>query len=204
MEVACLDLEGVLVPEIWIAVADRTGIAALRATTRDVPDYDDLMRQRLLHLDRNGLGMDDIQAVIETLEPLPGGVAFLDWLRERFQVIVLSDTFYEFAAPLMRKLRWPTLFCNHLEVDEGSKIVSYRLRQADQKRQAVRALRALNFRTIAAGDSYNDTNMMAEADAGIFFRPPSNIAQKFPQYPIAQTYEEMREAFRRASLRPLR
>lgn len=203
MEVACLDLEGVLVPEIWIAVAERTGIAALRATTRDVPDYDELMRQRLFQLDRNGLGMVDIQAVIETLEPLPGALAFLDWLRERFQVIVLSDTFYEFAAPLMRKLRWPTLFCNHLDVGEGSRIVSYRLRQADQKRQAVKALRTLNFRTIAAGDSYNDTNMMAEADAGIFFRPPSDIAQKFPQYPSVQTYEEMREAFRRASFRPL-
>lgn len=201
MEIACLDLEGVLVPEIWIGVAERTGIAALRATTRDVPDYDELMRQRLFHLDQNGLGIADIQAVIETLDPLPGALSFLDWLRERFQVVILSDTFYEFATPLMRRLNWPTLFCNHLDVDEGGKIVNYRLRQADQKRQAVQALRALNFRTIAAGDSYNDTNMMAAADAGIFFRPPSAIAQKFPQFPIAQTYEEMREAFRHASSR---
>jgi phosphoserine/homoserine phosphotransferase len=201
MEVACLDLEGVLVPEIWIGVAERTGIDALRATTRDIPDYDQLMRQRLSYLERDGLGMADIQEVIETMEPLPGALTFLDWLRERFQVVILSDTFYEFATPLMRKLGWPTLFCNHLEVGEGGKIVGYRLRQLDQKRQAVKALRTLNFRTIAAGDSYNDTNMMAEADAGIFFRPPSGIAQQFPQYPIAQTYEEMREAFRRASSR---
>ncbi|MFZ0256798.1 MAG: bifunctional phosphoserine phosphatase/homoserine phosphotransferase ThrH [Gammaproteobacteria bacterium] len=203
MEVACLDLEGVLVPEIWIGVAERTGIGALRATTRDVPDYDELMRQRLFYLDQNELGIADIQAVIETMDPLPGALTFLDWLRERFQLVILSDTFYELAMPLMRRLGWPTLFCNHLDVGEGGKIISYRLRQTDQKRQAVKALRALNFRTIAAGDSYNDTNMMAEADAGIFFRPPSDIAQKFPQYPITQTYEEMREAFCRASSRSL-
>lgn len=203
MEVACLDLEGVLVPEIWIAVAQRTGIDALRATTRDVPDYDDLMRQRLSLLHRHGLGIDAIRAVIAPLDPFPGAAEFLDWLRERFQVVVLSDTFYEFATPLMRKLGWPTLFCNHLDIGEGGKIVGYRLRQPDQKRQAVKALRALNFRTIAAGDSYNDTNMMAEADAGIFFRPPQDIAQQFPQYPVTQTYEEMREAFRRTSARLL-
>ncbi|MGF1612557.1 MAG: bifunctional phosphoserine phosphatase/homoserine phosphotransferase ThrH [Gammaproteobacteria bacterium] len=203
MEVACLDLEGVLVPEIWIGVAQRTGIAALRATTRDVPDYDALMRQRLAHLDRHGLGIADIQAVIETLDPLPGAALFLDWLRARFQVVILSDTFYEFATPLMRKLGWPTLFCNHLDVGEGGKIINYRLRQVDQKRQAVKALRALNFRTIAAGDSYNDTNMMAEADAAMFFCPPSDIAEKFPQYPVVHSYQEMREAFRRASARPL-
>jgi phosphoserine/homoserine phosphotransferase len=201
MEVACLDLEGVLVPEIWIAVAERTGIDALRATTRDVPNYDELMRQRLSHLDQHGLGLVDIQAVIDTLDPLPGASDFLDWLRERFQVVILSDTFYEFASPLMRKLGWPTLFCNHLDVAAGGHIVSYRLRQADQKRQAVKALRALNFRTIAAGDSYNDTGMMAEADAGIFFRPPSDIAHQFPQYPITQSYDEMRDAFRRVSSR---
>lgn len=203
MEVACLDLEGVLVPEIWIGVAERTGIDALRATTRDVPDYNELMRRRLFHLDRNALGIADIQAVIDGLEPLPGALSFLDWLRERFQVVILSDTFYEFATPLMRKLGWPTLFCNHLDLGQGGKIVGYRLRQADQKREAVKALRTLNFRTIAAGDSYNDTTMMAEADAGIFFRPPKDVAEKFPQYPVTQSYEEMRRAFLRASSRSL-
>ena len=203
MEVACLDLEGVLVPEIWISVAERTGIPALSTTTRDLPDYDALMRQRLQHLDRHGLGIADIQGVIDALSPLPGAAAFLDWLRERFQVLILSDTFYEFATPLMRKLGWPTLFCNHLDVDEAGRIVGYRLRQPDQKRQTVKALHALCFRIIAAGDSYNDTSMMAEADAGIFFRPPADIARQFPQYPVVQTYQEMREAFRRASCRTL-
>lgn len=203
MEVACLDLEGVLVPEIWINVAERTGIEALRATTRDIPDYDALMRQRLSHLDSHGLRLADIRAVIDMLEPVPGACAFLDWLRERFQVVILSDTYYEFSMPLMRKLGWPTLFCNHLEVDDQGRIVNYRLRQPDQKRQAVKALRALNFRTIAAGDSYNDTTMMSEADAGIFFRPPREIADQFPQFPVAQSFPELQQAFRHASVREI-
>lgn len=201
MEVACLDLEGVLVPEIWINVAQRTGIEALRATTRDIPDYDALMRQRLSHLDRHGLRLTDIRRVIDALEPLPGARAFLDWLRARCQVVILSDTYYEFSTPLMQKLGWPTLFCNHLEVDDQDRIVSYRLRQPDQKRQAVKALRALNFRTIAAGDSYNDTTMMVEADAGIFFRPPREIAAQFPQFPVTQSFSELQQAFTRARLR---
>ncbi len=193
--IACLDLEGVLVPEIWINVAERTGIAALRRTTRDEPDYDALMRGRLAILDEHRLGLPDIQAVIGAMDPLEGAVEFLDWLRSRTQVIILSDTFGEFAAPLMRKLGWPTLFCNALEVDGGGRITHYRLRIADGKRRAVEALRTLNFRVVAAGDSYNDTSMLAAADAGILFRPPQNVIDDFPQFPVTRTYAELRDAF---------
>ena len=193
--IACLDLEGVLVPEIWINVAERTGIAALRRTTRDEPDYEALMRGRLAILEENRLGLPDIQAVIGTMEPLDGALAFLDWLRSRTPVIILSDTFGEFAAPLLRKLGWPTLFCNSLTVDGGGRIHGYRLRIQDGKRRAVEALRALAFRTVAAGDSYNDTTMLAAADAGILFRPPANVVADFPQFPVTTTYEELRAAF---------
>ncbi len=203
MEVACLDLEGVLVPEIWINVAERTGIEGLRATTRDVPDYDVLMRRRLAYLDEHDLRLRDIQAVIETLEPLPGAASFLGWLREHFQVIILSDTFYEFAAPLMRKLGSPTLFCNYLTVDESDRIVGYRLRQPDQKRTSVMALRMLNFKVFAAGDSYNDTSMLIESDGGIFFRPPDRISDEFPQFPVTQTYDALSAEFCRVSERAL-
>nr|VFK66787.1 MAG: phosphoserine phosphatase [Candidatus Kentron sp. UNK]VFK72264.1 MAG: phosphoserine phosphatase [Candidatus Kentron sp. UNK] len=203
MEIACLDLEGVLVPEVWIGMAERTGIPELRATTRDIPDYDVLMRQRLSIIDKHGFTLGDMREVIETLEPLDGAVAFLDWLRTRFQVIILSDTFYEFSRPLMRKLDWPTLFCNHLEIDDADRITGYRLRQPDQKRQAIKALHSLRFRAIAVGDSYNDTTMLAEADAGIFFRPPKDIAEKFPQYPVTENYEDLREQFRRISTRSI-
>jgi phosphoserine/homoserine phosphotransferase len=203
VEIACLDLEGVLVPEVWINVAERTGIESLRATTRDVPDYDALMKQRIRILAEHGLGLRDIQAVISGMRPLEGAPQFLDWLRERFQVIVLSDTFYEFAEPLMRQLGWPTLFCHRLEVDARGRVVDYHLRQADPKRRAVRALRALNFRVIATGDSYNDTSMLAEADAGILFRPPENVAREFPQFPVANDYEEARIEWVRASKRDL-
>ncbi len=203
MEVACLDLEGVLVPEIWINVAERTGIEGLRATTRDVPDYDVLMRRRLAYLDEHDLRLQDIQAVIETLEPLPGAASFLGWLREHFQVIILSDTFYEFAAPLMRKLGSPTLFCNYLTVDESDRIVGYRLRQPDQKRTSVMALRMLNFKVFAAGDSYNDTSMLIESDGGIFFRPPDRISDEFPQFPVTQTYDALSAEFCRVSERAL-
>jgi phosphoserine/homoserine phosphotransferase len=196
--IACLDLEGVLVPEIWINVAQRTGIEALRRTTRDEPDYDKLMRARLAILDEHRLGLPDIQAVIGTMEPLDGAVAFLDWLRSHTQVIILSDTFGEFAAPLMRKLGWPTLFCNSLVVDGGGRITTYRLRIQDGKRRAVEALRSLAFRVVAAGDSYNDTTMLAAADAGILFRPPQNVIDDFPQFPVTRTYAELREAFVRA------
>jgi phosphoserine/homoserine phosphotransferase len=195
MIVACLDLEGVLVPEVWISVAERTGIAELRRTTRDEPDYDKLMRGRLEILDAHGLGIREISEVIAGLEPLEGAREFLDWLRERYQLIVLSDTFYDFAKPLMQKLDFPTLFCHDLEIDAGGRIRGYRLRMPDQKRESVRALRRIKFRTIAAGDSYNDTSMLAEADAGILFRPPQNVVDEFPQFPVTHSYEELREAF---------
>ena len=196
--VACLDLEGVLVPEIWINVAERTGIAALRRTTRDEPDYDKLMRGRLAILDEHGLGLPDIEAVIGGMAPLDGALGFLDWLRSRTQVIILSDTFAQFAKPLMQKLGWPTLFCNSLEVEPSGRISGYRLRIADGKRRAVEALRTIAFRTVAAGDSYNDTTMLATADAGILFRPPANVVADFPQFPVTTTYDELRAAFVRA------
>ena len=197
--VACLDLEGVLVPEVWINVAERTGIEALRRTTRDEPDYDKLMRYRLDILAEQGLGIREIQDVIGGMQPLPGAAEFLDWLRERFPVFILSDTFYEFAAPLMRQLGWPTLLCHQLEIDEAGRVVGYRLRIDDPKRRAVNALRELNFATIATGDSYNDTSMLSAADAGILFRPPDNVIRDFPQFPVATTFEEMRAEFLRAS-----
>ena len=202
MELACLDLEGVLIPEIWINVAERTGIEELRLTTRDIPDYDQLMRGRLELLNQHGLKLSDIQQVIAGMGPLEGARAFLDWLRERFQVVILSDTYYEFALPLMKQLGWPTLFCHRLEVVDD-RVVGYVLRQPDSKRQAVQAFHQLNFRVIAAGDSYNDTAMLAEAEAGILFRPPQNVIDEFPQFPVARTFEEMRKAFRHASVRSL-
>jgi phosphoserine/homoserine phosphotransferase len=198
MKIACLDLEGVLIPEIWIEFSERSGIAELRRTTRDEPDYDALMRQRLQILARHGLGLRDIQQVIDGMQPLPGAAACLEWLRERFQVVILSDTFYQFAAPFMRKLGHPTLFCHRLEVDERGRVVDYRLRLADQKRRAVEAFRGLAFRTIAAGDSYNDTSMLAAADAGILFCPPDNVVREFPQFPVARSYAELQAAFSEA------
>ncbi|MGD9663434.1 MAG: bifunctional phosphoserine phosphatase/homoserine phosphotransferase ThrH [Porticoccaceae bacterium] len=203
MEIACLDLEGVLIPEIWIAFAEKTGIDALRATTRDIPDYDVLMKQRLRILDEHGLGLNEIQEVIATLEPLPGAVEFTDWLRERFQVIILSDTFYEFSQPLMRQLGFPTLLCHKLEVDGSGRVVNYKLRQANPKRQAVVALKSLYYRVIAAGDSYNDTTMLAEADAGILFHAPDNVIREFPQFPAVHNYEDLKKEFIRLSIREL-
>jgi phosphoserine/homoserine phosphotransferase len=193
--IACLDLEGVLVPEIWINVAERTGIPALRRTTRDEPDYDKLMRGRLAILDEHHLGLPDIQAVIGTMEPLDGALDFLAWLRSRTQVIILSDTFVQFAQPLLAKLGWPTLFCNSLEIDRSGRIAGYRLRIQDGKRRAVEALSALNFRVVAAGDSYNDTTMLGAAHAGILFCPPANVVADFPQFPVARTYAELAAAF---------
>jgi phosphoserine/homoserine phosphotransferase len=201
MEIACLDLEGVLIPEIWIKVAERTGIAALKVTTREIPDYDELMQRRLALLAEHNLKLADIEAVISTLEPLAGATEFIGWLRQRFQVIILSDTFYEFAAPLMRQLGWPTLLCHHLEINNKNQITNYRIRQADPKRQAVKALQQLNFRVIASGDSYNDTTMLTQAEAGILFCPPDNVKNEFPQFPVAHTYDELRAAFIRASQR---
>ncbi len=197
--IACLDLEGVLVPEIWINVANATGIEALRRTTRDEPDYDKLMRTRIGILDQQGLRLPDIQAVIGRMGPLEGAKDFLAWLRRHFQVIILSDTYYEFAAPLMAQLDHPCLFCNSLVVDADGRVLDYRLRIPDGKRKAVMALKLLNFAVIAAGDSYNDTTMLAEADIGILFRPPDNVVRDFPQFPVTRTYEELQAAFCRAA-----
>ncbi|KZZ46954.1 phosphoserine phosphatase/homoserine phosphotransferase bifunctional protein [Thalassolituus sp. HI0120] len=203
MEIACLDLEGVLVPEIWIEFANKTGIEELKATTRDIPDYDVLMKQRLRILDENNLKIQDIQEVIATLAPLDGAREFVDWLRERFQVIILSDTFYEFSQPLMRQLGFPTLFCHRLITDDEGRVVDYKLRQADPKRQSIRALQTIYYRTIAAGDSYNDTTMLAEADAGILFHAPENVIAEFPQFPAVHTYEDLKKEFIKASNREL-
>lgn len=193
MEIVCLDMEGVLVPEIWINFADRTGIADLRATTRDIPDYDVLMRQRLRILDQHGLKLSDIQEVIAEMGPMAGAREFMDQLRADYQVVILSDTFREFATPLMRQLGWPTLFCHSLEVDASGRVTNYVLRKADHKRHSVIAFRGLNFRTIAAGDSYNDTTMLTEADVGILFRAPANVVAEFPQFPHVTDYVRLRD-----------
>lgn len=198
VELACLDLEGVLIPEIWINVAERTGIEELRATTRDVPDYDELMTMRLGILDQHGITIDQIQEVIDGLGPLEGAKDFLDWLKSEFQVIILSDTFYEFAAPLMRQLDYPTLFCHRLGIEENGRISAYHLRMPDQKREAVKRFHELNFKVIASGDSYNDTTMLTEADRGILFRAPDNVIEEFPQFPVAREYDELKEEFLRA------
>ncbi|MDX1513218.1 MAG: bifunctional phosphoserine phosphatase/homoserine phosphotransferase ThrH [Gammaproteobacteria bacterium] len=199
MHVVCLDLEGVLVPEIWIGLAEKSGIDSLRATTRDVPDYDKLMRQRLDLLDARGMGFEELRQVAESLEPLAGAREFLEWLRERFQVVILSDTFYELAGALMRKLGSPTLFCHRLEVDENGRITGYRLRQEHPKSAAVQALKSLNFRVVAVGDSYNDLSMLAEADAGVLFRPPENVVRDAPGYPVTHDYPGLKQAILEAS-----
>jgi phosphoserine/homoserine phosphotransferase len=201
MQVVCLDLEGVLVPEIWIAFAERTGIPELRRTTRDEPDYGKLMGFRIALLRERGLKLADIQAVIAGMAPLPGAQAFLDGLRAQYQVVILSDTFYEFADPLMRQLGRPTLFCHRLEVDEAGFVTGYRLRQADPKRHAVNALKGLNFQVLAAGDSFNDTGMLAAADAGFFIHPPASIAEQFPQFPVHHDYASLRASLDAAAQR---
>jgi phosphoserine / homoserine phosphotransferase len=193
--IVTLDLEGVLVPEIWIAVAEKTGIKELRLTTRDVPDYDVLMKGRLNILDQHNLKLSDIQEVIGTLRPLEGAKAFLDELRTITQVIILSDTFEEFAKPLMRQLDWPTLLCHRLEVTEG-RITNYKLRIAEQKKEAVAALRALNYYVVAAGDSFNDTAMLAEANVGFLFHAPENIKKQFPQFRALESYADLLSAIR--------
>jgi phosphoserine / homoserine phosphotransferase len=193
--IVTLDMEGVLTPEVWIAVAESTGIEALRRTTRDEPDYDVLMRYRLDLLARHGVTLSRIQEVIGGLPLLPGCLEFLDTLREEVQLIILSDTFEQFAAPFMRQMRWPTLFCHRLIV-EDDRITGYQLRQSDQKRKAVAALKALNYRVLAAGDSYNDTTMLAEADHGFLFHAPENVVREFPQFPAKHSYGELLEALR--------
>jgi len=190
--IACLDLEGVLLPEIWIKFAEKSGIDDLKITTRDIPDYSKLMRTRLQILQNHNLKINDIQDVIKTLKPLEGAKEFLLWLKSEFQVIILSDTFYEFSGPLMKQLDYPTLFCHQLVIDDKGSIVDFHLRQEDQKTKAVKALQGLNFKVISAGDSYNDTGMLKQADSGILFCPPESVVKKFPQYPIANSYKEFK------------
>ena len=194
MHIVCLDLEGVLIPEIWIEVAKRTGIEALKRTTRDEPDYDKLMEGRLKILAEHKLRLADIQAVIAGMAPMDGARDFLDRLRTTRQVVILSDTFYEFAAPMMAQLGWPTLFCHRLETDKDGFVSAYHLRLPDQKRAAVEAFQKLNFKVIAAGDSFNDTSMLKAAQAGIFFRPPANVVAQFPQFPVTQDYAALAAA----------
>ncbi|OQY35684.1 MAG: phosphoserine phosphatase [Spirochaetaceae bacterium 4572_59] len=191
MNLVCLDLEGVLVPEIWINFALKTGIEELKLTTRDIPDYDVLMNKRLAILDENNLKLKDIQKVIASMDPLPGAYDFLQNLRERTQLIILSDTFDQFAAPLMKKLDWPTLFCNTLVVDETNRISGYTLRQKDGKKKAVNAFQSLGCRVMASGDSYNDLTMIQNADKGMFFRAPDSISKEYPQYPTVTEYNDL-------------
>ncbi|GAB6905195.1 Phosphoserine phosphatase/homoserine phosphotransferase bifunctional protein [Desulfosarcina cetonica] len=198
MHIICSDLEGVFIPEIWINVAERTGIADLRLTTRDISDYDVLMKRRLSILDANGLKLKDITDVIATMDPMPGAREFLDWLRARTQVVIVSDTFVEFARPLMEKLGWPTLLCHGLTIDTRGAIADYNLRQADGKRKVVQAFKTLNYQVLAMGDSYNDVNMLKEADMGVLFRPPQNVIDEYPQFPVATTYAELKKIFGKA------
>lgn len=194
MDVACLDLEGVLVPEIWIGVAEATGIEELRLTTRDIADYDELMSHRISVMDAHGVRLSQVQEVIASMGPMPGAMEFLDQLRRDFQVLILSDTFYEFGMPLMAQLGFPTLLCHRLDV-ANDRIVGYRLRQPDAKRASVKALHSLNYRVVATGDSYNDTAMLSEAEAGILFRPPANVIAEFPQFPVVKDYSALASAF---------
>ncbi len=196
MELVCLDLEGVLVPEIWIAVAEKTGIEELRLTTRDISDYDELMMRRLGVLDREGILLKDIQSVIGTLQPMDGALDFIRQLREETQLVILSDTFEQFATPLMRKLELPTLFCNMLEIDESNRIAGYRLRQSDGKKKAITAFKSMGLRVFAAGDSYNDVTMIQNADGGMFFRAPESIKTEYPEYPVVEKYSELLEGIR--------
>jgi phosphoserine/homoserine phosphotransferase len=191
MDLVCLDLEGVLIPEIWINFAEKTGIEELKLTTRDIPDYDVLMTKRLGILEEHGLGIEGIEEVVSAMEPMEGAKEFLDELQKDFQVIILSDTFYEFGLPLVRKLGNPTLFCHKLKISETGKIDDYIIRIDDPKRRAVQAFHGLNFRVIAAGDSYNDTNMLSEADAGILFKAPDNVIEEFPQFPSVSEYNDL-------------
>jgi len=197
MYILCSDLEGVFVPEVWINVADKTGIAELRRTTRDEPDYNLLMRNRMKILDQHGLKLHDIQHVIAQIRPLPGAIEFIDWVKERTQLIVVSDTFIQFAEPLMKQLGRPTLFCHTLIMDETNRIIDYKLRQPDPKRKTVEALQGLTYQVIAMGDSYNDISMLKQADVGILFRPPQNVINDYPELPVTYDYEEVKKILSR-------
>jgi phosphoserine/homoserine phosphotransferase len=199
VQLVCLDLEGVLVPEIWIEFAERTGIPELRRTTRDEPDYDKLMKYRLGLLEQHKLGLPDIQKVIAAMSPMDGAKDFLDALRRDYQVIILSDTFYEFSMPLMAQLGFPTLFCHKLEADDRGYLVNYHLRMPNQKKEAVKRFKELNFKVMAAGDSYNDTAMLAEAHAGMLFHAPENVIREFPEFTVTNSYPELRAAIDAAS-----
>ena len=200
METVCLDLEGVLIPEIWIEFADSTSIDDFRMTTRDIPDYSELMDHRLSLLNKNNFRISDVQEVIGTMEPLPGAGEFLSWLRRHFQVFILSDTFYEFATPLMEKLGWPTLLCHKLLCDDNGFIVEYLIRQPDAKKEVVKSLHNLNYRVLAAGDSYNDTAMLKEADVGFLFCPPRNVIEEFPNFRVTNNYDQLKAAFMKNSI----
>lgn len=193
MYILCSDLEGVFVPEVWINVAEKTGIEELRRTTRDEPDYNLLMRNRMKILDQHGLKLHDIQHVIAQIRPLPGANDFIDWVKERTQLIVVSDTFIQFADPLMKQLGRPTLFCHTLIMDESNRIIDYHLRQPDPKRKTVEALQGLKYQVIAMGDSYNDISMLKQADVGILFCPPRNVISDFPEFPVVTDYEELKK-----------
>jgi len=192
MYIICADMEGIFTPEIWINVSEITGIDELRLTTRDISDYDVLMKKRLAILDEHGLKLQDIQAVISKMQPLDGAREFLDWLRSQLQVIIVSDTYVEFAGPLLEKLGRPTLFCNTLSVADDGSISGYNLRQKDGKRKVAAALQNLNYKVIAVGDSYNDITMLTTAEKAILFRPPDNVKAEFPQFPITMNYQEMK------------
>lgn len=192
MYVICSDLEGVFVPEVWINVANKTGIEELRLTTRDISDYDVLMKGRIKILKERGLTLKDIQDVIETIQPLPGALDFISWAKERTQLIVVSDTFIQFADPMMKKLGRPTLFCHTLVIDEQNMIIDYKLRQKDPKRRTAEALQSMNYQVIGMGDSYNDINMLKQAEVGILFRPPENVIKDYPEFPVANDYETLK------------
>ncbi len=192
MYIVCSDLEGVFTPEVWINVAEKTGIPELRRTTRDEPDYNKLMRMRLKILDKHGLKLHDIQEVIARIEPLPGALEFIQWVKERTQLIVVSDTFIQFAEPLMKKLGRPTLFCHTLVMDETNRIIDFTMRQTDPKRMTVGALQGLKYQVVAMGDSYNDISMLKQAEQGILFRPPQNVINDYPQFPVTHDYEEIK------------
>ena len=193
MEIVCLDLEGVLLPEIWVGVAEKTGIEDLRLTTRDVPDYGKLMEQRLQILEEHSLHLSIVHDVVSELKPLKGAIKFLEWLNTKFQVIILSDTFYEFARPLIGQLGWPTLLCHSLEIGKEGRIIDYHLRMKDHKREAVKAFKSLNYNVFSAGDSYNDVSMLSESDSGFLFQAPQNVIDEFPQFPSILEYDGLKQ-----------